>query len=232
MAITKTKFINYSRCPRYVALDDLKEEILTKDVTLEEYQKEEEEAKVKELLGNMLEENSNIIDEQLEVMLPYYNEIEILAGKLAPKYFKGKFKYAYNTQDQESFDCKINGIRYICYIDIYNEDNDAFNIIEVKATTSKKFLNINYGEDGYDTIFQKKDGIYYLLEDLGIEVKPKYHNCRRKLFDKYTIPSVIMYMILAVQRYIVENDLKQTNRLSQINKVKYYLAVLNSRLCF
>ena len=119
MAITKTKFINYSRCPRYVALDDLKEEILTKDVTFEEYQKEEEEEKVKELLGIMLEETSNVIDEQLEVMLPYYNEIEILAGKLAPKYFNGTFKYAYNTQDQESFDCKINGIRYICYTDIY-----------------------------------------------------------------------------------------------------------------
>ena len=28
MAITKTKFINYSRCPRYVSLDDLKKEKL------------------------------------------------------------------------------------------------------------------------------------------------------------------------------------------------------------
>ena len=26
MAVTKTKFINYVRCPRYVALDDIKKE--------------------------------------------------------------------------------------------------------------------------------------------------------------------------------------------------------------
>lgn len=231
MAITKTKFINYSRCPRYVALDDLKEEILTKDVTLEEYQKEEDEEKVKELLGIMLEETSNVVDEQLEVMLPYYNEIEILAGKLAPKYFNGTFKYAYNTQDQESFDCKINGIRYICYTDIYNEVDDHFNIIEVKATTSKKFLNINYGEDGYESIFYKKDGIYYPLEDLGINLKPKYYNCRNKLFDKLDPVGHYVYD-LAVQRYIIENDLKQTNRSSQINKIKYYLAVLNADYVF
>ena len=36
MAITKTNFINYSRCPRYVALDDLKSEKLDSMVTLEE----------------------------------------------------------------------------------------------------------------------------------------------------------------------------------------------------
>ncbi len=42
MAITKTKFINYSRCPRYVALDDLKKEKLDSMVSLEDYKKEEE----------------------------------------------------------------------------------------------------------------------------------------------------------------------------------------------
>ena len=43
MAITKTNFINYSRCPRYVALDNLKKDKLQSMVTLEEYKKEEEE---------------------------------------------------------------------------------------------------------------------------------------------------------------------------------------------
>ena len=49
MAITKTNFINYSRCPRYVALDDLKKEKLDSVVTLEEYRKEEEAEYIKEL---------------------------------------------------------------------------------------------------------------------------------------------------------------------------------------
>ena len=34
MAITKTKFINYLRCPRYVALDNLNENELESDVSL------------------------------------------------------------------------------------------------------------------------------------------------------------------------------------------------------
>ena len=170
MAITKTKFINYTRCPRFVALDDLKEEILNSDVSLKEYKQEELEEQTKELLGMMdLDEK---VDEHLEVMLPYYNEVEILAGSLASKYFKGSFKFAYNTFDQESFDCKINGIRYICYVDIYNEVDDHFNIIEVKATTSKKFLS--------NDIFVKKDGIYHLKEDFE-SADDKYYQIRNIL---------------------------------------------------
>ena len=40
MAVTKTSFINYSRCPRYVALEDVKQEKLNSVVSLEGYRKE------------------------------------------------------------------------------------------------------------------------------------------------------------------------------------------------
>lgn len=144
MAVTKTKFINYVRCPRYVALDDLNINKLESNISLKEYKEEEQEERINELLGDMYDEDGDDIltvkDEQLEVMLPYYNEVEILAGSLANKYFKGSFIYAYDTKEQESFDAVINGIRYLCYVDIYNEvDEDNFNVIEVKATTSKNF---------------------------------------------------------------------------------------------
>ena len=36
MAITKTNFINYSRCRRYVALDEVKRERLNSDISYEE----------------------------------------------------------------------------------------------------------------------------------------------------------------------------------------------------
>lgn len=220
MAITKTKFINYTRCPRFVALDDLKEEILNSDVSLKEYKQEELEEQTKELLGMMdLDEK---VDEHLEVMLPYYNEVEILAGSLASKYFKGSFKFAYNTFDQESFDCKINGIRYICYVDIYNEVDDHFNIIEVKATTSKKFLS--------NDIFVKKDGIYHLKEDFE-SADDKYYQIRNKLLDRFDSAGHYVFD-LAVQRYIIENDLIQNKQEDKINKIKYYLAVLNSDYVF
>ena len=150
MAVTKTNFINYIRCPRYVALDDLKKEKLNSNVTLSEYRKEEEDAYLAEILEDMFDEEGNdlidVANEHLEIMLPYYNQVELLAGNLASKYFDGTFKYSKDTKDQESFDAVINGIRYLCYVDIYNETRDAFNIIEVKATTSNQYLSLGKGE--------------------------------------------------------------------------------------
>ena len=235
MAITKTKFINYVRCPRYVALDDLKKEKLNSMISIEEYKKEEELEHITELLGNMFDEDgTDLIDirnEHLETMMPYYNKVEILAGELAPKYFKGSFKFSKSTYNQESFDAVVDNIRYLCYVDIYNENEDGINIIEVKATTTKKYLDLGSKEN---SIFQKgKDGIYYLLEDLNLNIEDYmnlkvYERERAKLFNKYTGPGHYIYDI-AVQRFIIENDMKVYH---EKKSVKYYLAVLNSNYVF
>ena len=235
MAITKTKFINYVRCPRYVALDDLKKEKLDSMISIEEYKKEEELEQITELLGNMFDDSGNdLIDvrnEHLETMMPYYNKVEILAGELASKYFKGSFKFSKSTYNQESFDAVIDNIRYLCYVDIYNENDDGINVIEVKATTTKKYLDLGSKDH---SIFEKgKDGIYYLLEDLDLNIEDYmplkvYERNRNKLFDKYTGAGHYIYDI-AVQRFIIENDMKSHN---ENKKVKYYLAVLNSNYVF
>ena len=235
MAITKTKFINYVRCPRYVALDDLKKEKLNSMISIEEYKKEEELEHITELLGGMFDEDGvdliDIKNEHLETMMPYYNKVEILAGELAPKYFKGSFKFSKSTYNQESFDAVVDNIRYLCYVDIYNESENEINIIEVKATTTKKYLDLGSKEH---SIFQKgKDGIYYLLEDLNLNIEnymplKVYERERAKLFNKYTGPGHYIYDI-AVQRFIVENDMKEHH---EKKSVKYYLAVLNSNYVF
>ena len=235
MAITKTKFINYVRCPRYVALDDLKKEKLDSMITVEEYKKEEELEHIAELLGNMFDDSGNdlidIKNEHLETMMPYYNKVEILAGELASKYFKGSFKFSKSTYNQESFDAVIDNIRYLCYVDIYNENDDGINIIEVKATTTKKYLDLGSKDH---SIFEKgNDGIYYLLEDLNLNIEDYmslkvYERNRDKLFDKYSGPGHYIYDI-AVQRFIIENDMKSHN---DNKNVKYYLAVLNSNYVF
>lgn len=235
MAITKTKFINYVRCPRYVALDDLKKEKLNSMISIEEYKKEEELEHITELLGGMFDEAGvdliDIKNEHLETMMPYYNKVEILVGELAPKYFKGSFKFSKSTYNQESFDAVVDNIRYLCYVDIYNESENEINIIEVKATTTKKYLDLGSKEH---SIFQKgKDGIYYLLEDLNLNIEDYmplkvYERERAKLFNKYTGPGHYIYDI-AVQRFIVENDMKEHH---EKKSVKYYLAVLNSNYVF
>lgn len=250
MAITKTNFINFSRCPRYVSLHDVKKNRLDSNISIEDYREEEKDDYIKELLDNMYEidENSNEIDlidkkdEQLEVMMPFYNKIELLAGKIAKKYFDGKFIYAWDTKNQESFDVVINGIRYLCYVDIYNELKDRFNIIEVKATSTKKFLSLgvskknDFGDKEIISIFQKNEkGIYCLLEDLNLNIEDymptdKYNKQKSKLLDRYS-PVGHYVFDLAVQRYIIENDLKNNSK-EKIDKVKYYLAVLNSDYTF
>ena len=93
MPITKTNFINYSRCPRYAALDNIKKEKLLSDVSYEEYVAEENISRIEEMLGNMFELDENgeevdlvdKLDRQLEAMLPYYNKVEEEAGKIAKK---------------------------------------------------------------------------------------------------------------------------------------------------
>src|SRR5574344_3089269 len=102
MALTKTKFINYIRCPRYAALDDIKKNKLETSVTYEEYSEEENEEKLKEIMSYMYDEEENDLidvgDPHLDVMLPYYNQVEIEAGYLAKKYFDGTFKFAKDTK--------------------------------------------------------------------------------------------------------------------------------------
>ena len=87
----------------------------------------------------------NVVNKQLQAMLDYYNQVEIEAGAIALKQFGGTAKYAWKTLDQESFDFRNNTVRYLCYVDIYNEVGNIINIIEVKATTSKKYVQLQSG---------------------------------------------------------------------------------------
>lgn len=205
MIITKTKFINYTRCPYYYHLDNLNKSNLNQDITLKDYLEEEYKF------------NNEVTDEQLEVMLPYYKKIEEIAAKLASSYFDGNFSFAYDTSDQEYFDCKIKGNLYACYVDIYNETLDGkINIIEVKSTTSDKFLNTNF--------FKKNSqGIYYLSQ-LNDRVS-------KKLLNRYDVCGRYIYDI-AVQRYIIEHDFHKNGLDDLIDTTKYFLAVLNSDYVF
>ena len=205
MAITKTKFINYTRCPYFFHLDNLSRDDLNSKVSSQQYFDEEYKF------------NSDISDSQLEVMLPYYKKVEEIASEIAKNYFDGSFSFAYDTKEQECFECRINGNLYACYVDIYNETLDgSINIIEVKATTSDKFI---------DTKFFQKDsrGIYSLLEINDRVIKKllnRFDNCGRYIYD------------IAIQRYIIEHDLYKNGLYDLIDTTRYFLAVLNSDYVF
>ena len=121
MAVSKTDFINYSRCPRYAVLDKIKKEKFDADVSIAEYKNQEKKDMIEELLGSMYEnygtdEETDLVDvsnRQLEAMLDYYKQVELEAGRLTEKYFKGKTVYSKDTYTQECFDFNKNGIKYL-----------------------------------------------------------------------------------------------------------------------
>lgn len=246
MPITKTNFINYSRCPRYAALDNIKKEKLLSDVSYEEYVAEENLSRIEEMLGNMFELDENgeevdlvdKLDRQLEAMLPYYNKVEEEAGKIAKKYFGGKVKYAADTKNQECFDFSRNGINYLCYIDVYNEVDDKINIIEVKATTTNKYMSLksNHKKGDKYSIFEKINNILYLKDELdGYDIESEmplenYGKQREKLFDRYKEGSYVFD--LAIQRFIIEGEYKQSNNEEKLKNFRYYLGVLNADYIF
>ena len=130
MTISKTTFINYTRCPRYCSLDNIKKERLNADITYKEYQDEEKFDKLLELISGMYDEDEegndidliDKIDPQLEAMLDYYKQVEIETAKIVKKTFKGNSIFAIDTKDQKCFTFTKNGLKYLCYLDIYNEN--------------------------------------------------------------------------------------------------------------
>ncbi|HIU12195.1 MAG TPA: DUF2779 domain-containing protein [Candidatus Onthocola stercorigallinarum] len=247
MAITKTNFINYSRCPRYAALEEIKSEKLDADITYKEYKKEEEGECLKEILGSIFEDDAyevdltNKVNKQMEAMMPYYKMVEIEAGRITKKYFGGKSVYAEDTFSQESFEFNKNGIKYICYVDIYNEVDNDINIIEVKATTSNKYVNLKAshkkGEKYSIFHFDKDKNCYYLKDEIeGYPLDSEmpldaYLKQKEKLFDRYS--SVGSYIFdLAIQRFILEGEYKESHNEERLKNVHYYLAVLNHNYVF
>ena len=177
MAISKTDFINISKCPRFAALEEIKKERLDADISYDKYKENEHFEKLQEMLFSMYEESEetgeeinkvDVVNRQLEAMMEHYKTVEVEAGKFVSKKFGGKTIYAEDTFSQECFDFTDKGIKYFCYVDIYNEVDDKINIIEVKATSCKSYLKMESNHRGGDkySIFEKIDNILYLKDEI------------------------------------------------------------------
>ena len=148
MNISKTRFINWTRCPMYFPMDLKFNPTGKADIDDERERREERLAELRE--GVKSSDGFDAEDEEfdaqpgpeLEALLPYYNKVEEEALKVAKKYFRGTF--IANSKDvhgQKLFEYELHGHTYRCYVDIYNENEEEINIIEVKATTNRKYLD-------------------------------------------------------------------------------------------
>lgn len=233
MLISKTRFINYIRCDRFVALDEIHKDQEKAIVSfsdsddLEALMHQENSAKIKHILDDMTDEDGEDVlvksDPQMDTMLKYYNEIEMISGQIIDKKFKGETVYALDTFKQKRFEYDLDGFKFYCFLDGYQEDDDTIRIFEVKATTSKKFLDMEFKlDDEKQCVFEySPESILMFREDLGLEVNEHYHKKIKKLEDRLSKEGRYIYDI-SYQRYILEHAIKSNK------KIKYYLGVLNS----
>lgn len=223
MLITKTMFLNYTRCGRYPALEILHNDKVNSKLSVSEYLKLEQEEKISELLANMfsVEDDDEIdltikSDPQLEALLDYYKEIEVIAAGRTTKLFGGNTIFGIDTLDQKSFNFNTENHDYLCYVDIFNETENNINIVEVKATTSRRFLEMKVGKDKNPLFIKDKQGIYHInyldgekdFDKKYLRLQNRYQDIGKYIYD------------LAVQRYFIEH----TDNNKQVN---YYLAILN-----
>ena len=182
---------------------------------------------------------------ELEALLPYYHQVEDESLNVARKYFRGTFVAdSWDVHQQKLFEYELHGHIYRCYVDIYNENEDEINIIEVKATTNSKYIHLldkdgkhkglfftdvppkARGDRNYYSLFVKEGNIWRLnVADSGVnaDALKNYENKRGKLLDRFDAVGKYPHD-LAFQRFVIEHALRKEGDKRPVN---YYLAVLN-----
>ena len=256
MYISKSRFINWTRCPMYFPMELKHNPSGKNDIDIERERREEmlEELKVgvTSVEYSESDEDESFIaepSEELEALLPYYNQVEDEALKVAKKYFRGTFvPDSKEVHNQKLFEYEHNGHTYSCYVDIYNENDDEINIIEVKATTNSKYIMKKDKEDKWvgfmfsDVPPKKKGGNKYkmFVEEGNIlrlnhaeskvteDALKNFNQKKALLLDRYRDEGKYPHD-LAFQRFVIENALRKAGDNRPVN---YYLAVLNSEYVY
>lgn len=252
MYISKSRFINWTRCPMYFSMVLKYNPRREDDIDIERERREEilEELAEGMASSGFPEDDDEKFDAaprpELEALLPYYNQVEDEALKVAKKYFLGTFTADYrNVHNQRLFEYVQNGHTYRCYVDIYIENEDGINIIEVKAITNSKYIfkTDDKGEkkglffsDAFRNgntypLFVKNGNIWQLngesskVSDYASE---RFEQKKNSLLNRYSDVGKYPHD-LAFQRFVIEHAHRQAGDNRPVN---YYLAVLNSEYVF
>lgn len=253
MYISKTRFMNWTRCPMCFPMELQHNPMGMSDIDVERERREE---MLSELAAGTTSSEGDDDEEEfdatpgpeLEALLPYYKKVEDEALKIAKKYFEGCFIADGHVNKQKLFEYERNGHTYRCYVDIYNENDDEINVIEVKATTNSKYL-LRYNKEGKpegfvfsDVAPRKKGGSKYCMfvkegnfwrlnkaaSMLTVDALKNYEEKKKKLFDRFSDEGKYPHDV-AFQRFVIENALRKAG---DDRKVNYYLAVLNSEYVY
>lgn len=252
MYISKSRFINWTRCPMYFPMDLKHNPRKMDDIDAECERRLEAIGEMVSgvTVSERFEDDEEVFDakpgEELEALMPFYNQVEAEALKVAKKYFCGTFVGdSKDVHNQKIFEYEHGGHTYRCYVDIYNENDEEINIIEVKATTNSKFA-FTYDMDGKPKglffadkwrggnrypLFVKEGNIWhlnYLNSTINEYAEGNFKEKKKKLLNRYADEGKYPHD-LAFQRFVIEHALRKAG---DTRKVNYYLAVLNSEYVY
>ena len=254
MYISKSRFINWTRCPMYFPMELKYNPSEKRDIDIEREHRLEMLEELSESMAStgFPEGDDEKFDAtprpELESLLPYYNQVEEEALRVAKKYFHGIFiADSRNVQNQKLIEYVHNGHTYRCYVDIFNENEQEINIIEVKATTNSKYIYKVDDDGGKKGLFfsDKKGNRGGTLYPLFVKNGNTWHintaasavtdaaseNFEQKkntLLNRYSDVGKYPHD-LAFQRFVIEHALRQAGDNRPVN---YYLAVLNSEYVY
>lgn len=218
MQISKTQFKEFSRCKRASALYDL-----YKNKTLHF---SDQDPLAISLLNEMYDEQTGenlLTNEVSEVMQKAYQNVEVYAVQYLESVFQGKIEFSKKTTDQRVFSYTLNkDANFYAYLDGYLETEEDVYIFEVKATTSKKYLDLKQNKL---PLFTKDQDVYVFkpTSEIVISKKTGY----TKLLNRYTSEGQYVFD-LSFQRSVIE----QSKEYQRHKKYHYYLVCLNSNFVF
>ena len=253
MYISKSRFINWTRCPMYFAMELKHNPMGMPDIDDERERRREMLEEMRDGMSSSDSATEGAEEEsfdaspslEMEALLPYYNRVEDEALKVARQYFHGTFVAdCHDVHNQKLFKFEQHGHTYRCYVDIYNENEDEINIIEVKATTNSKYLlktKEDGTQDGY--CYQEKrggekfpmfvrNGNIWHLDHAGSKLSAKmeenFEAKKQALLNRYSNLGKYPHD-LAFQKFVIDHALRGAG---DSRPVRYYLAVLNNEYVF
>lgn len=167
------------------------------------------------------------VDKQQDILLPYFKKIESLVARKVKNVFDGMITQEQDTFDQPYYQFEKDGYPFFAFLDTLQEDDSTIRYIETKATTSNKFLELNYRIDKelYPVFIQDSNGIWRTRTAMGYQGCKSYEKKLEKLKKIEDKAGKYVYD-LAYQRYVIEKS-KNVQK-----EQRYYLALLNSDYTF
>lgn len=246
MNISKTQFINFSRCPRFTALYFQKEaqklalfNAKSEEEQVKDLQDIEKNSKRLEILeetgidvdgddnnNNVKEITNKVLTIHKEKLQNIYDDIEELAAEAISKKYEGTVISSRDTKTQKFFKRDYKNHTFYCFVDVYQEDNDKIRIFEVKASTDSNFyrkdnnnIPLNYYKLNGDT--------WTFSNNLAKKDKTYFLNKLQNRFGSDKIGAQLFDV--RFQKFVIDENIKKLN----IQKpIEYYLVVLNSKYIF